>query len=204
LSIGTVSAMATSKTLDMALVGVGGANAGGVYTYPYYLTVDGGPQIAMVCDSFDDQVGIPDVFKATESGLLSGHGKFSSRPNAMLDYKAAGLLFLNILANPNNTNLTEEDNFAIWGLFSSNARNNSFFISSGAGSLDAQYLALAKTAPNSEFNGIVLYTPVSGSHQEYIGYSPGFAATPEPGTMALMGTGLLSCAGMFRRKLRKG
>jgi hypothetical protein len=35
--------------------------------------------------------------------------------------------------------------------------------------------------------------------QEYIGYSP----VPEPGTITLFGTGLLSLAGMVRRKLGK-
>jgi hypothetical protein len=182
----------------MQLTGVGGNNAGGVYTYPYYFSINGGSPVALICDSYDNRVDIGEKWQANVVGLLSGKGLFGTQ---LLDYKAAGLIFKSILNGTMNVNV---GNYAIWGLFSTNAQNSSYFQTSGAGLIDTQYLALAATAPKSAFAGLVLYTPIPGTQsmngtpQEYIGYS----AVPEPGTLTLFGTGMLSLAGMIRRKMK--
>jgi hypothetical protein len=198
LSLCTGSAFGNS-IVNMQLVGVGGNNAGGVYTYPYNFSINGGAPVALICDSYDNEVTIGESWKAQVVGLLSGQGLFG---NQLLDYKAAGLIFKSILNGTLNVNV---GNFAIWGLFSTSAQNSWYFQSSGAGTIEQQYLALAATAPNSAFNGLVLYTPIAGTQsangtpQEYIGYSP----VPEPGTMTLFGTGMLFLAAMVHRKLKK-
>jgi hypothetical protein len=197
LSLCTGSALATS-TVNMKLVSVGGNNAGGVYTYPYYLSVDGGAPAGMICDTYDNEVSVGESWKAHVVGLLSGSGLFG---NQLLDYKAAGLIFKSILNGTLNVNV---GNYAIWGLFSTRAQNSSYFQSSGAGGVELLYLALAGAAPNSAFNGLVLYRPIActqsddGMPQEYIGY----AQVPEPGTIILLGTGTISLVGMIRRKLK--
>lgn len=197
LSMCTTAVFANS-TVDMQLVSMGGNSAGGVNTYPYNLSINGGSPVPLICDSYDNKVTIGETWKAQVVGLLSGQGLFG---NQLLNYKAAGLIFESIL---NGSVAVNVGNFAIWGLFSTDAQNSSFFQSSGAGSIEQHYLTLAAAAPNSAFNGLVLYTPIPGSQsrngtpQEFIGYAP----VPEPGAMMLFGTGMLALAGMVRRKLK--
>jgi hypothetical protein len=197
------SAASAHSTVKLQLASVGGNNAGGVYTYPYNLSSNGGASVAMISDTYDNEVTIGETWKAQEVGLVSGQGLFG---NQLLGYQAAGLIFNSILHGTLDVNAA---NFAIRGLFSTNAQNSSssLFQSSAAGEIERQSLTLAGNAgnaPNSAFQGLVLYSPipgtqsVNGTAQEYIAYAP----VPEPGTMILFGTGMLLLAGMGRRKLK--
>jgi hypothetical protein len=187
------------STVTMELTGVSGNNGGGVYTYPYNFSVNGSGSTPLICDTFDNEVYVGETWTANVSGLLSGTGLFGSNT---LDYKAAGLIFDNILAGKINPT---EGNWAIWGLFSTNAQDNSYYASSGAEDLVSQYLGLAANAPDSQFANLFLYTPVSGSQsegglpQEYIGVS-----MPEPGTIVLLVITLLVGVGAFTFRKRLG
>ncbi|HUJ94335.1 MAG TPA: hypothetical protein VLW84_03645 [Terriglobales bacterium] len=186
-------------TVDMTFVGPGGNNSGGVYTYPYNFSINGSSTMTpLICDAFDNEVSPGESWTATVTPLIDGTGLWGTN---VLDYKAAGLIFEGILNGTINPNA---GNWAIWGLFSSNAQSNSYFSSSGAGSLDTTYLADAGTAPNSMFNGLVLYTPQPGTQtwggtpQEYIGY----VCAPEPSELSLMGLTFLFLLGALVYKNR--
>jgi len=121
------------------------------------------------------------TWKASALPFLQGIASSMFGSTMTLDYKA-GLIFKSMLAGRISTNSAQ---WAIWGLFSTNASTSSYFISKNFGAIDATYLGLAATASNSVFNGLVLYTPTNGrpgvGPQEYIGYT-----VPEPGTLTLM------------------
>jgi hypothetical protein len=128
--------------------------------------------------------------------ILQG-GMFGTSGQALFDYKAAGLIFLSVL----NGNLSGSlGNEAVWALFSGQIPGSN---DAAVQALMTQYLGLAANAPNITFKGLEIYTAVGArpgyGPQEFIGYSPS-AALPEPGTLTLLGTGLISLSGMARGK----
>jgi PEP-CTERM motif len=196
------SAAASSVTMTYKGHQGAGPQEGSPYIgYPYYVSINGSSTYTpLMCDSFDNNINLNQTWKASATPFLQGiaSGLFGSAMT--LDYKAAGLIFKSMLAGQISTNTAQ---WAIWGLFSTNASTSSYFISKNFGSIDGTYLGLAATASNSAFNGLVLYTPTNArpglGPQEFIGYS----AVPEPGTLSMMGTGLLGLVGLVRRKLAR-
>ena len=167
----------------------------------YYFSVNGSSNLStMMCDSFDNHIYSGETWRATQSPFLSGIASSLFGSGMTLDYKAAGLIYKSMLSG---SLTTLQAQWAIWGLFSEDARENHAFNFYGGAATEAAFLALAQNAPNSAYSGLILYTPLGAKPgcgpQEFIGYSP----VPEPTSLMLLGTGLVGIAGAVRRKFAK-
>ena len=189
----TLSAHA-NPIVTMTIVGVGGAHQHGVYVAPYYLTVDGGAPIAMACDDFTHEDHIPETYTAVVSTIadLSMTRFFASY--GVDGYKEVFWLYDQYLQNPSQAG---NINFAIWAIFDPAIIGNpSYWDANEQAWLNAANNALTSGALNSyDFSAFVVYTPIDPTTpQEMI------TKTPEPASMVLFGSGLMTLAGVIRRR----
>ncbi len=184
---------ASADTVSVRFAGLGGQVQNQVYTYPYYLTIDNGPQMPMICDDYLHTSNVGDTWQAKLTNL--GVGNLSNtRFDNLTEYEQAAYLLMQI----SNGNQSEwgNINFAIWKIFDPNLAMGE----APKGTLGPDYwYQLAKTAnlSNIDFSEVEILTPTAkhsnSGDQEFL------FLTPEPGTLLLIGSGLI---GVFAQRKR--
>jgi PEP-CTERM motif len=183
--------------------------------YPYYITNGPAGAITLVmCDDYAHGGNVGNTWEANITNLGSGNlnltrfNKFVAGPNALAPltlYDEAGWILLQTITTPED--MWKDMNYAVWHIFDPNSP-----LDQGAeGWLMAAQQEAKIGFPGVDFNKVYIITPVDQynpdltSMQEFlmIGQDPtdqgrnSGAQTPEPGTLVLLGTGVLA---VFRRK----
>jgi hypothetical protein len=162
-----------------------GNSYSGVASYPYNISVNGGPDLWMMCIGYNEHIEGWETWKAdvVSVGSLDPVAHF-------LDYQAAFLFKMAVVDHGVNSNV----NAATWYLFEGVPG-----LTPEAAALVA--LAQSQTYVQGEFADVLLYSAIPGSESGNMGKAQDFLeATPEPGTLAMVGTGIIGLAGVLRRK----
>jgi len=202
-----ISQVAMAQTeVSLQLVSVGGTS-GGVNVYPYNLSVNGGGGTTpMLCDTYTNDISIGESWKANAynfSYLLTSN-PLPTLFNSLAGYEEAAWL-MEQMAGGKSWATPAAVNYAIWGIFDPALVGTSNYTGSGAATAISDLPSLqnlSSDATSGDFNNVTVYTPIAGTQssggtaQEFLTITP----VPEPGTLALIGSGLFGAWGFIRRK----
>jgi len=204
IALGAMIGAAPAKGDTLKLTGVSGNLYGDIKAAPYYISVNGGPALPMMCDDDRTEIGDSETWTATSYALTAADLvdlKFADEGNAstmLNDYEEAAWIESGVMLGSINPG---DGNAAVWSIF-----DGGFNISTDHADIET-ILADAQTAVNSgklNFSDITIYTPNPlNSSQEFIYGTVCYNQTPqapEPATCALIGGGLVLLAILGRRR----
>ena len=213
-----LSVSAAADTIKLA--GIGSNSENGIATVPYFLTVNGGPQLQAMCDDYTHEVVVGETWSGhvytyadltanwqlTRGGasVANGGAGLGSLAAVQTAYKELFWLFGQFQLNPTDPNASNI-NLAAWAIFDPAVKTGSSWNASALAwynnALNISNYNSVNTStfrivtPNDLLDGSGTNPLQNSSPQEYI-YN-----TPEPGSLFLLGSGLLGLGSFIRRKI---
>ena len=211
-----ISQVSGATTLQLTGTGGTAVNVGSesVYVYPYDFSVNGSSSTTqLMCLNFNNEITQGETWSVNVDTISQAANGNSALLTA---YEEDAYLYS--LITPSTTqNQQTLIQFAVWDILDPSgvgAASDPYWTANSTGIQNL--INQASNAVGSEspdfFNQFLIYVPDHDSSyytaqngypygvpQTFIGTSP----TPEPGSLALLGTGLLGLGGVVRRKMHK-
>jgi hypothetical protein len=189
---------AYADTVTLTLKSVGGQSSGPDYVYPYNFSIDGSSTLTpLMCLSFNEEIAIGESWKATIEQVAGN-----------TEYEEAAYIFSLASAHGASQTTIADAQWANWELFDSGASSSlpgSVNQADVTTILDNAAAYVSANPHSSLYSNLEVFIPVAGSQpwgdgtpQTLIGDSP----TPEPGSLLLLGTGMLGLAVFVYRRRR--
>lgn len=180
----SVPAAFASDIVTVHYDGAGGNSLGGYLVYPYHVDINGGPIITVSCDDFYGKINDGDTWSAYRTALSSGDLSNTRFHDPVL---YAEMRYLAYQYTQTQDPVTwGEINWAIWEMAAPGLQYG------WDPSIQQDINNLIATAEQNyaavpSWVDLIIYTPTNMPHQQEIIE----VATPEPGTMMLLGTGIM-------------
>ncbi len=197
---GLVSSAVPTLADTLKFVSDSGQAVGGEDIYPYNFNVNGSSNLtALMCIDFNRRIAANESWNVNITSV-----PLDSSPTSV-DYRADAWIYSQL-----GTYSNSDVQYAVWDIFDPQdvAGHTGFTDSTNAQYLAQTGLVMAQDATlinSGFFANFSLFVPTddqtgwtNGVPQRFIGA----AQTPEPSSLLLMGSGLVSAAGALRRKRR--
>ena len=183
-----LSLPAVAGVVNMNFISAGGNSYNGTSSYPYGFTVKGSPG-SLMCIGYNEHIAngetwLADVMTVDGYGALIGNAQ-----------KADELAYIFMQARANGGNPSFYNGVA-------------WYINEGVPDIsgDPNALALYTTVTSmtftpGEFPGLRVYVPIAGTESWQGELPQTFLGTPEPGTLLMLGSGIVGLAGLARKRL---
>jgi len=204
------AATASADSVQLTINNGGSIVDGGVYVGPYNFTSGTGQSLQLICDTFENDVYPPETWNASTTTLSNLSGTMFGA-SKLVGYEEVAWLAQQMFANLSNAQTVADIQWAIWDVFDAGScgtgvsncdpygtPSNRTGNASDPKGINGWLSAAGANYGTGNYSNVTIYTPTSGwpaadgVPQEYIG-------VPEPGSLLLIGSGLMSLIAFRRR-----
>lgn len=206
LAVSAAIACMPAMAGTLKLVSTGSTVVDNAYVYPYNFSINGSSSLtSLLCINYNREVTVGETWNVNEEAIPTDSSTSSQ------DLRALALIDYGIATDYGGYSASDYQ-FADWSILDATAVDNLSGYTSTAALIASTALQEANSTSlinSGFFSDFTLYAAntsnttgwTDGQPQNFIGLGDPTSVTPEPSSIALLGTGMLGLAGVIRKRL---